>query len=262
MRQPRICARVAGLALAAMLASSGCATTAQRAERQQQERKAESRLNIGAEYLTSGRVALALREFLAAEKLDPENPRAHYFLSEAYLMRGLSEEAEAHFRRAIEIDPDYHDPRLSLTGLLIVEERYEEAVAECNVLIDDPTFASPWRALANRGWAEFKLGRIDEAGSTLDLALDYRSNYWPASLSLATIEVEQGQRMQAIRRYEDIIALEPGPIVESEVNYRLAQVHIALGNRRQAVGHLTTSVARAPEGRWARKSQEYLKLLH
>ena len=34
-----------------------------------------------------------------------------------------------------------------------------------------------------------------------------------------------------------------------------------LGKRERAIGHLSTSVARAPEGQWAEKSQEYLKLL-
>jgi hypothetical protein len=37
---------------------------------------------------------------------------------------------------------------------------------------------------------------------------------------------------------------------------------VALGKKREAMGHLTTSVARAPESQWAKKSQEYLKQLH
>jgi type IV pilus assembly protein PilF len=252
----------AGLGALLLLAATGCATAASRAEAEQRTRKAQSHLEIGADHLANQRTALALREFLSAEQLDPDNARVQYALGEAYMAQAKREDAEQHLRRALEIDPDDHDARLSLSGLLMLEGRYPEAIVECQTLIDDPTFPMPWRALANRGWAEIQLGRGVDARHTLELALEYQSDYWPAILSLAILDAEQGKRADALRRYEDIIALQPGPLVESEVNYRMAEVYIALGQRREAMGHLTTSVARAPEGRWARRSQEYLKLLH
>jgi hypothetical protein len=46
------------------------------------------------------------------------------------------------------------------------------------------------------------------------------------------------------------------------VNYRLGTIYVALGKSREARGHLTTSVARAPESPWAKRSQESLKKLH
>ncbi len=123
-------------------------------------------------------------------------------------------------------------------------------------------FESPWRALTNRAWAEYKLGRAKDARESISLAREYRQNYWPATLALAIIEGDAGHRPEAIRLLQDIIAQGPGPAVESEVNYRLAELYVKLGKRREAVGHLTTSVARAPESQWAKKSQEYLKRLH
>ena len=89
-----------------------------------------------------------------------------------------------------------------------------------------------------------------------------RKNYWPATLALAIFEGDAGRRVEAIRLYKDIIAQAPGPSVESEVNYRIAELYVSLGKRKEAVGHLTTSVARAPESHWAKKSQAYLKRLH
>jgi hypothetical protein len=53
----------------------------------------------------------------------------------------------------------------------------------------------------------------------------------------------------------------PGPSVAAEANYRIAEIYIALGQRNQAMGHLTTAQAKAPEGIWGRRSEEYLKLL-
>jgi type IV pilus assembly protein PilF len=220
---------------------TGCATAQKQADERNRLRKANSHLDIGIGYLESDRAALALREFLIAEKLDPRNARIQYALGEAYLARGKSEESELHLKRALELYPDHHDARLSLTALYLLQERHAEAIEQCDVLVDDPTFPAPYRALANRGLAQLSTGKTAEARQSLELARDYNAQYWPALLTLAQ--------------------LEPGPRVESEVNYRLAEIYISLGKRQRAIGHLSTSVARAPEGPWAEKSQEYLKLL-
>jgi Tfp pilus assembly protein PilF len=246
-----------GLALSAL----GCATITGVAS-DENARKAASHVEVGSDHLANGRSALALREFLAAEQLDPKNAQVHYALADAYLARGKRAEAEQHARRALQVFPDYHDARLFLTGVLLVEKKYADAITECDRLINDPTFDLPWRALTNRAWAEYKLGRLKEARDSLAQAREYRKNYWPATLALAIFEGDAGHRLEAIRLYKDIIAQAPGPAVESEVNYRIAEIYVALGKKREAMGHLTTSVARAPESQWAKKSQEYLKQLH
>ena len=248
-------------ALVLLAAATGCATTDSN-QASLESRRAASHLAIGVDHLSNGRSALALREFLAAEKLDPRNARVHYALGDAYLARGKRADAERHLKRALELYEDHHDARLSLSALLLTEKRYEEARVECDRLLDDPTYPEPWRALSNRAWAHFKQGKAQEARDDLELAREYRADYWPATLALAILENEQGRRLEAIRLLRDIMALDPGPSIESEVNYRLAEIYVALGKRRQAMGHLTASVARAPEGPWAKKSQEYLKLLH
>ena len=248
------------LGIAALL-MTGCATAQKRADERNRLRKANSHLDIGVGYLESDRSALALREFRIAETLDPRNARIQYALGEAYLARGKPEEAEQHLKRALDLYPDHHDAQLSLAALYLLQERYAEAVAQCDLLVDDPTFPAPYRALANRGLAQLSIGRSAEARQSLELARDYNAQYWPALLTLATLEAQEGHRIEAIGLLQEVLQLDPGPRVESEVNYRLAEIYISLGRRQRAIGHLSTSVTRAPEGPWAEKSQEYLKLL-
>jgi Tfp pilus assembly protein PilF len=239
----------------------GCATLTG-ATSHEDARKATSRLDMGSDHLKNGRPALALREFLAAQQLDPKNAQVQYALADAYLAQRKYVEAEQHARRSLELFPDYHDARMFLSGLLLLRERYAEVIPECDRLVDDPTFPSPWRALTNRAWAEYKLGRAQQARESLTLAREYRRNYLPAILALAILEGDSGRKSEAIRLYQEIIALNPGATVESEVNYRLGKTYMDLGKRSEARGHLTTSVARAPGSRWAKRSQVYLKKLH
>jgi Tfp pilus assembly protein PilF len=239
----------------------GCVSAQKEEERALQGRKAVSHLNLGADHLDNQRVALALREFLLAEKFDPKNPKIQDALGEAYLVQGKPEESEAHLLRAIELHPDYHDAQLRLSGLYILEERYEESIVWSNRMIDDPTFPTPWRALQNRGLAELRLGRRDSARASLRLALDYSPDYWPASLTLSVLEAEEGHKLEAIAILRSILEIELGPRAEAEVNYRLAELYISLGRRDRAVGHLIAAVEQSPDGQWGRRSEEYLKLL-
>ena len=142
-------------------------------------------MNLGADHLRWDRGALALREMLTAQSLDPKSARIQYALGEVYLALQKPVEAERHFLQALVLHEGHHDSRLSLSALYIVQGRYEEAIAACQVLLDDPTFPAPWRALSNRGWSEYRLGRSAKARHSLGLAREYRARYWPPMLSLA-----------------------------------------------------------------------------
>ena len=170
-------------------------------------------------------------------------------------------EAEQHLLLAVEIRPDYQNARFNLSSLYLVMGRYEESIEHSEILLDDPTFVSPWRAITNRGWAAYKLGRIPEARRDLERSRQYKPGYWPTLLNLGILESEQGRKLEAIRLYTQVLELRPGPNAEAEVNYRLGEIFVALGKRERAVGYLTAAVMKAPSGRWGRKSEEYLKLL-
>lgn len=255
-------AALLGLALLALAPSQGCVSSAARkAEEVAAQKKAKSHFEIGADHLRKGRTALALRELMAAEQLAPDRPRIQYALGEAYMVKGRYDDAEQHLKRALELQPEFHDARLHLAVLYLEVERYRESIVESQRLIDDPTFPGVWRALTNAGWAEFKLGDGAAARRRLELALEFNPNYWPALLNLGILESQEGHRPEAIAVFHRLLSLQPGASATAEANYRLAEIYVSLGNRKQAVGHLVAAVEETPNGRWGQKSEEYLRLL-
>ncbi len=244
-----------------MMLPVGCASTGSNQQTKKEVTEARSHMNLGIDYLRTDRVELGLREFLIAETLDPKNARIQYAIGDAYLLKGKYEQAELHYRNTIALAPDFHEARLNLSGLLLGSERYEEARAESDFLADSATFPAPWRALANRGWAEYKLGRTEEARRTLELARDFSPSYWPSLLSLGILDMEQGQRLEAISHFREVLENRPDPNAAAEANYRIGEIYVALGNRERAVSHLMAAVASAPGGQWSTKSEEYLQLL-
>jgi len=250
------------LLLAGLVLAPGCATPGRRAlEREQQLRQARSHFDLGLDHLRNDRAALALRELLIAQGLDPRDPRIHYTLADAYLRQSRSADAESHLKEALAIEPQFHDARLMLSALYIELGRYPEAIAESQLLIDDPTYPAPWRAHVNQGWAYYKVGDLGQARRQLEQALDYNDRFWTAHLNLGILASEEGRRLDAIQLFRRTLELDPGASGAAEANYRLGEVYISLGQRERAMSHLRAAVAQTPDGPWGRRSEEYLKLL-
>jgi tetratricopeptide (TPR) repeat protein len=249
------------LCVLALLLGSGCVSSTRRAEEEKSLRRANSHYNLGNDYIRNGRVALGLRELLLAESFAPDNPRIHEAVANAYLMRGKTAEAEQHYLRTLEIEPTLHEARLNLSILYTQLDRYEESISHTSKLADDATFPGPWRALAYKGLAEYRLGQFEDARRTLELGFEYRDDYWPTLLYLGILEVEDGRRLEGISFFRQVLEQEPGLEVEAQANYRIGEIYIALGKRERAIGHLKAAVVQTPGGPWGAKSEEYLKLL-
>lgn len=220
--------------------------------------KAESKRNIGVDHVVSGRVAYGLRELRHALLLNPDDALTHLWLGQAYRLKGRESESLAHASRAVEIDPTNHEARLNLSSIYIDVMQYNEAVAHAQLLIDDPTFPSPWRPLTNRGWAQLKQGYLSDARASFEEALEFHGRYWPATLDLGILAQAERDYLESIRYYSEVLKLEPGAGPKAEANYRMAEAYVALGHRDRAIHHLAEAIEQTPHGKWGRQSREYL----
>jgi tetratricopeptide (TPR) repeat protein len=245
----------------ALLLGIGCANSMSGPEQALRLKKADSHFNLGLDYIRNERIALGLRELQFAESFDPTSPKIHLALANVYLIRGKPEEAEQHYLRTLEIEPSYHEARINLSILYNRLDRYQESLAHTSILVGDATFPSPWRALANKGRAEYQLGQVEEARRTLELGFEYRGDYWPTLLYLGILKADEGRRLEGISLFRQVLEQEPGLEVQAQANFRIGEVYIALGERDRAIGYLRAAVAKTPGGPWGEKSEEYLNRL-
>lgn len=244
-----------------LVGASGCATNGNGAGSEDAQRRARSHFNLAADHSQNGRIELAMRELLAAQRLDPNNAKIQHGLGIAYLRKGKVDEAERYLLQSIRTAPEYHEARYNLSTLYLNRGRFAECVKHSEILFDDPTFSAPWRALTNWGWSAYKLGDPVEARAHLEYARDYNHTYWPTHLNLGILEEEEGNRGAAIEAFETVLKLKPDPSAVAEANYRLAEIYVSMGRRREALGHLRTAVVKAPKDPWGKKSEAYLKRL-
>jgi type IV pilus assembly protein PilF len=249
-----------GIVLMAGLLALGCVTPNAN-EREHRQRQARSHYDLGVDHLANGRTELALGELLAAEEILPKDPWVQLWLAEAYRRKERLVEAEAHLLRSLKLQPGFQEAQLNLSALYIQLERYQEACQHAQALWEDPTFPGPWRALTNLGWAEFKLRRYEAARGHLEKAVETNDRYWPALLDLGILDAEQGRRLEALHRFQQALDAQPPQTASDEVNYRMAELYVALGHRARALDHFRAAAGGDAKARWAQESQRYLKLL-
>lgn len=255
------------LACALSLGTSGCAIRTVFVDEAPTVSQSRAKRDLGIDYLSSGRTALAIRELKASLDLDSRDPQTHLWLGEAYRRKGRPDVAEEFLLDAVkradrtEDISTLHAARLNLSALLSQVGRYEDSLVHCEALSIDPTLSTPWRPMTNCGWALMRLGRLDEARSRFSDALDYFPRYGPALLNLGILEAKEGHRLAAIERLEAALEARMSASAHSEANYRLGELFVALGRRDRALTHFQAAAEATPNLDWGSQSQAYLDLL-
>jgi tetratricopeptide (TPR) repeat protein len=160
-----------------------------------------------------------------------------------------------------------HDARLTLGAVYLQDQRWSDAIRENEILVDDPTFLRPARALVNLGWAHYKSGNRKLAEELFVEAVSSDSSNYQARLNLGIVLYEREELVKSVQQFGEVTTLvETRPIwlfgaVEAEARFRMAMAHVRLGNRHRAIEQLRVAVDRGGETKWAEKSRDYLAVL-
>lgn len=253
------------LSLGAALVQTGCMTLVVDpnlpSEAQQKLNRANARRDLGIDYLAKGQNAVALRELVFASESNPKDPKTQLWLGEGYRRQRHDDKALAAMLRAVDLKPDYQAAHNNLSAFYLQLQRYEDAITHAQILIDDPLYSRPWTAFSNRGRAEYSLGRIAQARASLTMALEFRPDFWPASLNLGILEHEAGNTMQAVKYLRRVIKDPVGHAPRAEASFHVAQILVSMGHREKAIKYFAAAVKTDPEGPWAEESRDYLKFL-
>jgi Flp pilus assembly protein TadD len=152
------------------------------------------------------------------------NSLAHNDLGLALASSGRTDEAIEHYRKALEIKPDYVDAHNNLGIALASGGRIGEAIEHYQKALE----ISPDYALAqnNLGIALANRGQIDEAIEHFRKALEIDPDYADAQADLGNVLARCGRTNEAILCYERALQLKPN----------FASAHNGLGNALSDLG--------------------------
>jgi len=235
-----------------MIFLSGCATSRQDRER------ASLHVNMGTAYLKSGNFSPALREFLAAQRLSPDDPEIRYYTGLSYHRIGMKEEAKREFKKALSIKPDYSEASNYMGTIYLEEGLYDKAIEAFDRALSNVFYETPAKALNNIGWTYYKKGDYRTALIKYESALKRE----PDTITLLLIQKNMGVAYLAERNIDKAvfhlkkaIDIAPGMI---ELRYWLGISYLEAGNRKKAVEELRSVIEANPESVFGLKAKEKL----
>lgn len=155
---------------------------------------------------------------------------AHYNLGILLSEQGEAEKAIGHYRRAIDLRPDYAEAHYNLGRLLVEQGQFDDAIAH----YEKAAAINPADAEAqnNLGVTLFGVGRTDDAIAHYQKALEIQPAYAEASCNLANALIAKGDIDGAIARYTACLAAIPD---QEEARYNLASALLRRGRIDEAI---------------------------
>jgi type IV pilus assembly protein PilF len=220
--------------------------------------QAGNHINIGSAYLGSGQYNTAMKEFLEAEKLTPDDPKLHYLLGIAYHGKGLDDRAIGEFQRAIALNPDDSAVHNYLGVMYMGKGRLDDAIASFNRALGNILYDTPATTLYNLGRVYYEKGQYDPALKYYEDAASKE----PETVLMPLIEKDMGKVWlakadpeEAARHFLKSLEIAPS-LVESQ--YWLGVCYRKQHRQSEAVTAFRAAVKLAPESEFGRKAKEQL----
>jgi type IV pilus assembly protein PilF len=159
---------------------------------------------LGAGYYSRGQHAVALQELRIALASDNSYAPAYSILGLVHAELREDKEAESHFRRSIDLSPNYSEAHNNFALFLCQRGRIDESLKHSELALANPLYATPEIALANAGNCVLEKGDLAQAELYFVRALKRVANQSTALLGMAEVHYRQGRWLAArtvLRQY-------------------------------------------------------------
>lgn len=226
----------------------------------EKKEKADLHLRIGLSHYESQNYPMALKEFLEAERLDPDNSLIQNNLGLAYFIRERYEEAEKHVRKALSLNKDYTEARNNLSRILIERGKYTEAEAELQLVLADLTYTGLEKAYVNLGLAQFHQKKFSNAQQSFLKAVqsNRESCIGTTYLGRSYFELKNYQRASEI--LDQAIGYCHKNFYD-EPHYYSALSYYRMGQSAKSVARFEEIIKIYPNGEYREKSRAMLDLI-
>jgi tetratricopeptide (TPR) repeat protein len=235
-----------GLFLGLLQSSAGCSWIARRGdlydapstEQASRDRQVSESAQAA---IDRGDPEQARQELLQLVAQSPRSAEAHQRLGKVLQIQGRLNEAEACFRRALELDHDYVGALIGLGTIAAANGDSQSALKRFETAVE----IEPHDADAHFACAQVfeTLGRVDEALAAYFRTLEFNPLHPEVSQRIAAIQLGRNQPDQALARLDQAVELAPE---DGEVRLLRGRAHLSLRHVPQAIADLRTAVDRLP----------------
>ncbi len=210
--------------------------------------KAKYHLAIGALQLRKQDIAGAEVSFQEAARVEPDSADAHLALGTFYLGKQQPARAKEEFDLAAEKAPVRSGIQIRVVDFYRLLGQPDEGDRRLDELVKEaPDFYPAWRRIAQYAYADKDYDRAQEALNHLLEASDKD----PETIRMVgEVHLAKGETVQAQTRFREAITIFQDYArrrpEQPSIHFRLAQLHIRVGEAEQAKSRLSTVVELAP----------------
>ncbi len=215
---------------------------------------------MGLSLYDQGNYPMALREFLIAEKLNPNNPVVQNNLGLTYFMRERYALSEKHVKRALKLNPNYTDARNNLARILIEEGKYKEAEGELILALNDLTYTGQDRIYLNLGLVFFNQSQYEKARDHFVKSVGLQRDSCTGHSFLGRTYFELKNYEKASEVLDNAIGFCQKNFFD-EPHYFSALTYYRLGQVEKAAARFEEILKLYPQGQYRDKSRAMLELL-
>ncbi len=210
--------------------------------------KAKFHLTMGSLQLRKQDIAGAEASFQEAARVEPDSADAHLALGTFYLAKREPAHAKEEFDLAAEKAPVRSGTQIRVVDFYRLLGQPDEGDRRLDELVKEaPDFYPAWRRIAEYAYADKDYDRAQEALNHLLEASDKdpETIRMIAEVHLAKGENDEAQARfrEAITIFQDYARRRPE---QPSIHFRLAQLHIRVGEVEQAKSRLATVIELAP----------------
>ena len=226
-----------------------CATADIKVQKQQEE----AIRNLGEEYYKQGDYTSALRQFLKAEALYPDDPFLQNDLGLTYKAKKRLDLAVKHFKKALEIKPDYAPAKNNLGTVYLDKKEWDTAIKYFKEVSENMLYGTPHLALANLGWAYYNKKEYTLSETYYLKALDIEPKFINAERGLGLTYVAMGRINEAVEILESAVKNYPKFALLYD---DLAKVYVLSHNYEKALDAYHKVVELAPGSAMAKEAEK------
>jgi len=242
------------LLLAIVATSLGC--TSESEVQKKAVKDGQYHFQLASNFFNEQMVPQALRELLIAVETDPTNADVLHLLGFIYMGRRDYNRAIEYYQKAIESREDFYICMNNLGTAYLAAERWEDAIALYEDLVNKPMYNTPELAYNNLGWALYKLGQQRRAADALEMAVFLQPRMCLAHNNLGLVRQEQGNPVGALRSYHT--AIEKCPTY-AEPHFHMALLLVQRGDPSARL-YLQRCYELASDASWGDRCRSYLEV--
>lgn len=157
---------------------------------------------LGYTYLRSNQLNRAQKYFHQALTLNAHDPEALHGLALVFARQNEVQLAEHYFAEALQSDTELTVARNNYAAFLFKQSRYDEALSQLQVAVQDIYYPHRDRILINLGRCELKLGHSQAAINHFQRALDLNRMAYDAHFELAAWYLKAQQLTKAQHHWQ------------------------------------------------------------